>query len=156
MRQLEQQEFHRFYLGRYIGQLHSLDVPLDGLGLRDRAPEARRLDSTSATASTYGFAVESETVFVLSLRVRAVGGSPSRTSLRRPMRRCPSRSVGATSGLPTPGFVQTPVYARQAWSAARPLPGPAVIDEYDSTTVVLPGQQWSSDSTGSIVIEEAS
>jgi len=35
-----------------------------------------------------------------------------------------------------------------------PVEGPAVIDEYDSTTVVLPGQRWSTDATGSILIEE--
>jgi N-methylhydantoinase A len=52
------------------------------------------------------------------------------------------------------GFVQTPVYTRAPWQPGIPMPGPAVIDEYDSTTVVLPGQIWSTDQTGSIVIEE--
>ncbi len=154
--ELEQQEFHRFYLGRYIGQLHSLDVSLDGLSLRDHAPEALAARFHERHRVTYGFAVESETVFVLSLRVRAVGRIPKPDFAPAPAASNPEPISWRDVWFADAGFVETPIYARQAWSAGAALPGPAVIDEYDSTTVILPGQQWSSDSTGSIVIEEAS
>jgi len=42
----------------------------------------------------------------------------------------------------------------QPWKPFAVQDGPAIISEYDSTTVVLPGQQWHMDEFGSIVIEE--
>ncbi len=103
----------------------------------------------------YGFEVQSESVFALGIRVRAVGRIPKprfepvgRTGAPEPVR---VRQIW----FPETGYVETPIYARAAWPPRAPLAGPAVIDEYDSTTVVLPGQRWLTDETGSIVIEEA-
>jgi N-methylhydantoinase A len=148
-------ELHRSYVGRYIGQLHDLEAPLEGIDLRTAslAEVASRFHERHRVA--YGFAVESESVFALGLRVRAVG-------------RIPKPRFGestADAGNPEPvgsrpvwfeetGFVETPLYMRVPWQPRVPVAGPAVIDEYDSTTIVLPGQQWFTDETGSILIEE--
>jgi N-methylhydantoinase A len=86
--------------------------------------------------------------------VRAIGRIPK-----------PEFDAADATGVPAPlsrrpvwfpdtGFVETPVYRREAWAPGTRLSGPAVIDEYDSTTVVLPGQTWWTDATGSILIEE--
>jgi N-methylhydantoinase A len=149
-------ELHRSYLGRYVGQLHSLEVSLDGLelGAAGVEPVAARFHERHRAA--YGFAVDSEPVFALALRVRALG-------------RVPKPSFGEGTGAaarPQPssvrqvwfqetGFVDTPVYERASWAAGVHTTGPAVIDEYDSTTIVLPGQVWSTDPTGSLIINEA-
>jgi N-methylhydantoinase A len=150
----EQQELHRLYVGRYIGQLHNLDVPLDGLELRDAEPEALAARFHERHRMAYGFEVESETVFALSLRVRAIGripkpefGAADATGAPEPLSRRPV-------WFPGTGFVETPVYRREDWAPGTRLSGPAVIDEYDSTTVVLPGQMWWTDATGSLLIEE--
>jgi N-methylhydantoinase A len=147
------QELHRSYVGRYIGQLHNLDVPLDGLDVRRCGWEAIAARFHARHRIAYGFEVESESVFALGIRVRAVGRIPkprfeqAGTALPEPVR---ARQIW----FPDTGYVETPIYAREPWTVGNPLPGPAVIDEYDSTTVVLPGQRWSVDETGSIVIEE--
>jgi N-methylhydantoinase A len=151
-----QQEFHRYYLGRYIGQLHSLDVPLDGLSVRDGGPDALAARFHERHQAAYGFAVDSETVFALSLRVRAIGRIPKPDFAPATVAETPAPIGHRDVWYPGAGFVRTPVYARRPWAPGGELPGPAVIDEYDSTTVVLPGQRWSSDATGSILIEEAS
>jgi N-methylhydantoinase A len=148
------QELHRSYVGRYIGQLHNLDVPLDGLDLRRCGWEAIAARFHARHRIAYGFEVESESVFALGIRVRAIGRIPkprfeqAGTATPEPVR---TREIW----FPDTGYVETPIYAREAWAPRDPLAGPAVIDEYDSTTVVLPGQRWSADETGSIVIEEA-
>jgi N-methylhydantoinase A len=53
------------------------------------------------------------------------------------------------------GSTDVPLYRRQAWRPHVVQHGPAIVQEYDSTTVILPGQTWFVDEFGSIVIEEA-
>jgi N-methylhydantoinase A len=49
-------------------------------------------------------------------------------------------------------FQNTPVYARAALGAGAKLDGPAVIEEFGSTTVVFPGQHLEVDAHGILVI----
>jgi N-methylhydantoinase A len=64
----------------------------------------------------------------------------------------PERDV--TAWFAETGPVEVPLYRRRPWRPGAGAGGPAVIQEYDSTTVVLPGQHWHVDELGSIVIEE--
>jgi N-methylhydantoinase A len=148
------QELRRSYVGRYVGQLHDLEVSLDGLDLRQSGAANISARFHERHRFAYGFAVETESVFALTLRVRAVGRIPK-----------PEFPGDISGAAPEPrrtrevwfadtGYVETPVYFRAAWSPRFVQEGPAVIDEYDSTTVVLPGQRWFSDETGAIIIEE--
>ena len=50
------------------------------------------------------------------------------------------------------GFVDTPTFARQALLAGNRIVGPALIEEYASTTVVLPGDSVEVDAIGNLVI----
>lgn len=51
------------------------------------------------------------------------------------------------------GFVQTPIYDRNDLPAGARLRGPAVVEEFGSTTVVFPGQRMSVDPHGIMVVE---
>jgi N-methylhydantoinase A len=150
-----QLELHRSYLGRYIGQMHDLEVMLDGVDFASDGIEELAARFHERHHTTYGFSVETEPVFALALRVRAIGRIPKPRFGEH----------GRVAGPPEPvatrdvwfeetGFTQTPVYDRQPWAPGTPLVGPAIIDEYDSTTIVLPGQRWSTDETGALIIEE--
>jgi N-methylhydantoinase A len=50
------------------------------------------------------------------------------------------------------GFVNTPIYDRAALPPGHRLDGPAVVEEFGSTTVVFPGQTLSVDPHGILVI----
>jgi N-methylhydantoinase A len=50
------------------------------------------------------------------------------------------------------GFADVPVYDRAQLRAGHRLAGPAVVDQFDSTTVLLAGQQAEVDELGSLVI----
>jgi N-methylhydantoinase A len=68
-------------------------------------------------------------------------------------------------GKPTPksgravyfgtGFQDTPIYDRASLPTGRPVDGPAVIEEFGSTTVVFPGQVVEADPHGILVIRPA-
>ncbi len=148
-------EVHRSYMGRYIGQLHDLEVPLDGIDLRSDGLDAIAARFHARHQATFGFAVDTEPVFVLSLRVRAVGriSRPDFGAVKRVETMPEPRSMRRVWFEQT-GFVETPTFDRAPWNPGIELAGPAIIDEYDSTTVVLPGQRWSTDATGSLIIEE--
>jgi len=49
-------------------------------------------------------------------------------------------------------FRATPIYERASLGAHASVPGPAVIEEFGSTTVVFPGQELAVDSHGILVI----
>jgi N-methylhydantoinase A len=49
-------------------------------------------------------------------------------------------------------FVATPVYRRERLLAGHTLAGPAIVEQMDSTTVVLPGQTATVDAHGNLVI----
>jgi N-methylhydantoinase A len=49
-------------------------------------------------------------------------------------------------------FVPTPIYRRERLLAGHRLAGPAVIEQMDSTTIVLPGQSADVDEQGNLLI----
>jgi N-methylhydantoinase A len=49
-------------------------------------------------------------------------------------------------------FVETPVYDRAALAPGARIDGPAVIEEFGSTTVVFPGQALTVDPYGIMVV----
>ncbi len=139
-------EFARQIDLRYVGQSYELTIPAgDGLLERFHAEHDR----------TYGFAAPAEPVEVVSLRLTSVGriAKPPPRPLEtggsaEPKER---RSVYfAESG----GYVDCPIYDRYALPAEAALVGPAIVEEFDSTTVVHPGYVARVDELGNLLIEK--
>jgi N-methylhydantoinase A len=100
--------------------------------------------------ATYGYRHAGEPVEVTALRV-TVTVQREKAALAKP----------AAEGRPRKkmrkvyfedGRLDTPVYLRDDLPAGFELEGPAVIEEYDSTTVVPPGWRLSVDGTGCMVM----
>jgi N-methylhydantoinase A len=51
------------------------------------------------------------------------------------------------------GYLDTPIYDRTKLGAGALINGPAIIEQLDSTTVVLPGQKAEIERYGNIIIE---
>ena len=80
-----------------------------------------------------------------------------------------SRRCGRSSAAATPepkerrpvyfaeagGYVDCPIYDRYALPAGASLAGPAIVEEFDSTTVVHPGYAAEVDAYGNLILEEA-
>ena len=126
---------------RYLGQNYELPVPCPD-GPLD--VEALRRGFLVAHERAYGHAAADEPVEVVNLRVRAVG------------RVAPLRWPAGAAGAPDPGgaqsgtrrvffdeaggFAEAPLYARDLLRPGHRIPGPAIIEQMDSTTVLPPGQ----------------
>jgi N-methylhydantoinase A len=119
---------------RYAGQNYELAIPLqDGLAAAFAAAH-RRL---------YGFAPDDEPVQLVTFRVEASALVPKATFVPREDAG-PDASHAVTGHrqvwLPEAGgFVDCPVYDRASLRAGNRFAGPAVVEQMDATTIVLPG-----------------
>ncbi len=127
---------------RYRGQSYELTVPLE-LPLSAGTVAQAAAGFHAMHAQRYGYAMEHETVEVVTVRLRATapGARPAlpvhapaedADLTPAPIRRKP---VWFAPGEP----VSTPCYARDALRPGHRLTGPAIILQYDTTVVVAPG-----------------
>jgi N-methylhydantoinase A len=141
----ERMEFVRQLDVRYVGQSYELTVEA-GHDLLARFHDAHE--------RTYGFAAPEEPVELVSVRLTTVG------RIEKP----PARALEATGPAVPKGerrvyfsetdeFVDCPVYDRYTLARGSTFPGPAVVEELDSTTVVHPGFGVRVDDRGNLVIE---
>ena len=139
-------EFLRQIDLRYVGQSYELTIPAgEGLLERFHAEHDR----------VYGFAAPAERVELVSLRLASVGriAKPPARMLEHGEAPEPKERRGVYFAE-TDGYVDCPIYDRYALPAAASFAGPAVIEEFDSTTVVHPGFTVSVDDTGNLIIEK--
>lgn len=142
---------------RYLGQGYELRVPFDLGEVTKTALEQVWQRFHDSHAAEYGHAFESSAIEVVNLRMTAVGPSPD---LDLP-------ALEGGKGLDTAhvrtrqtvfrvdGRLQsfeTQVYRRDLLPLGVPVPGPAILLQKDSTTVVPPKATAMPHETGSLII----
>ncbi|MDR7573843.1 MAG: hydantoinase/oxoprolinase family protein, partial [Armatimonadota bacterium] len=137
---------------RYAGQFHDIEVPVPR-PVDDRAAEELRSRFDREYLRLYGIVLEGYPVQALNWRV-LVTGEPSRVDMRVPA--LPARR-GAPRRRPIylpeeERFVEVPVYDRYALEAGRQIPGPAVVEEAEATTLVWAGDVLTVDAQQNLVI----
>ena len=142
---------------RYIGQEHAVYValPRDMVIARDVAGLKAQFDAVHRVH--YGYASEDEQAEIVSLRC-SVSGLMPKPALEK-MRAggadpAPAASTGARPVYFTQAgrFVDTATFDRTQLHAGVRITGPALVEEYASTTVVPPGDTLMVDSYGNLVI----
>jgi N-methylhydantoinase A len=145
---------------RYVGQEHAVTVELP-LGLfqaQDRDGIKRRFDAVHATR--YGYAAAAEKAEIVSLR-SAVTGLMRKPAFEQVAKGKPEPPADAFRGTRPVYFAEagahldTATYDRAALLAGNRIAGPALVEEYASTTVVHPGDVLTVDAYGDLVIEIA-
>ena len=140
---------------RYTGQSYELRVPVGRLS--ENLP--RKLNAAFFTAHRrqYGFATRDETTEIVNVRLSAVGAVP-RPSRRQLPRGKPSAhaALKAERDVHMPGSAgrtTTAIYDRYRLKANNRFPGPAIVEEIDSTTLIPPGCTVNVDNYGNLVID---
>jgi N-methylhydantoinase A len=155
----ERREVSRWLDLRYEGQNYELLVPVPDAVWREGSLAELRRRFLRAHEATYGFAAEDEPVQVVNLRVVARGLPPPVAMPRR----APGDPDAAAALVgrrvvdfaETGGGLDTPVYDRARLVAGNRVPGPAVIEQFDSTTLLHPGQAAHVDPLGCLVVAGA-
>jgi N-methylhydantoinase A len=143
---------------RYVGQSFELTIPLGAHTNIAPALVAQVLTRFhEAHERAYGFNAPGEPVELVNLRLTAVGkiGKPQLRELpadgdqgnaekgKRPV-------YFAESG----GFVDCPIYDRYRLRSGAIIAGPAVVEEFDSTTVIHPGYAARVDRFGNMLLQK--
>lgn len=138
---------------RYVGQ--SMEVRV-GVGADPVSPSlltllAQNFHDTHARTFGYDYR-SSQRVEIVNWRVSGFGAIerptlPRITALGGPPEQAGERNVWF-GGI----FVRTPVYDRARLGSGQKLSGPAIVQEFGSTTVVFPGQSLSVDPHGILII----
>lgn len=125
---------------RYIGQSYELEVNLEGRTLSANTMTEALQAFHAKHESAYGFSRPSESVQIVNLRVKSIGVT-SKPSLQT----YPEEKSNATSALrerrdvyfSSDHLQDCPVYDRPLLHPGTIVAGPAIIEDYDSTTLLL-------------------
>ena len=139
---------------RYVGQEHpvTVELPVALFKKQDRAGLKKHFDDVHMLR--YGFNAPKEPAEIVSLHSSVVGtlDKPAARPMSktiRPARPATKRKV--YFGEPA-GYVVTPVYARTELAPGQKIRGPALVEEYASTTVVFPKDVLEVSRFGDLVI----
>ena len=140
---------------RYCGQSYELTIPLtdSGVGFVEQFHEAHR--------RRFSYASEEEPLEVVNLRLTAVGRTPKPTFAPQPAEDVDPRQaqIGHKAVFfvaPELGglrSVPAALYARERLRPGNMVVGPAIVFQFDTTTVVPPGWVARVDGWGNLVIE---
>ena len=141
---------------RYLGQEHTITVPLDVAWIddEDRLLAGCRERFVALHNQVYGHGSADAPLEIVTRRCRAVG------RVARPV----WQELGQTQpGAPLSfrpiyfrragGFVETAIFDRDTLALGQLVTGPAIIQEWTSTTIVPPGWSAEVDRLGNIVLE---
>ena len=141
-------EHHLFVDARYIGQSTELTIEWK----KDWDEQRELFDS--AHEERYGFRDPDAAMEIAVARLSAIAPQEDR----------PFASPGPASDHIEPDghrdvyvdgeWVKTPIYDRSAFGAGTVIPGPAVINQFDTTTYVRPEQQCRCDDSGFLHLTE--
>jgi N-methylhydantoinase A len=144
----------RFADLRYVGQSYELEVPLPETvgeaGVRQAAEAFNTLHER-----VYGHSRPTQPVEFVNLRTvhsaplpKPRLTPPSRGGTLEQARRGTRPAYFEEAG----GFLEAPIYLREALPQGQTIVGPAIIEQPDTTTVVYPGQSCRVDPAGNLLI----
>ena len=142
---------------RYQGQDHVLSVPVTFSELENGEYQVfiERYDRTHL--DYYGHAASGEIVEVVNLRLVASGrANKERVEVFRPITEQKGRpEVGGrrTYWGPKWGWLDTAIYQRGQLGSGFRCEGPAIVEEWASTTLIFPGDKLMVDPLGNLVVE---
>jgi N-methylhydantoinase A len=140
---------------RYVGQSSELTVPLRGERFDAAALVALKADFQRAYRETFGYAND-EPLELVNLRLSARGRREQRLDFARI--RMGGAALAASTGSRLASFSRlhppdkTPVLAR-ADMPLTPMPGPMIVESYDTTVVVPPDVLARADAVGNIILD---
>ena len=140
---------------RYVGQEHAVTVELPMALFKNRDLDGIKRHFDQEHLKRYGFDATKEPAELVSLHSSVVGLMAR--PVPRQLEKGKGREVHAIDRRPVmfhlkDGFIDTPVYGRDQLLAGDAFVGPALVEEYASTTVVFPGDQLQVSDFGDLII----
>ena len=137
---------------RYKGQNFELSIPLADEDVDGAACASLIEDFHRAHETSYGFASPAEAIEFVNMKVKAVGAfdKPAVPTLGEMEFAAPAAHRRTLFG--EPDWYETPVYRRDSLAPGQRLDGPAIIEQFDATTLIHPGDRAAVDGWGNLII----
>ncbi|HEX4262641.1 MAG TPA: hydantoinase/oxoprolinase family protein, partial [Acetobacteraceae bacterium] len=144
---------------RYVGQNYELPVALPDGGLDDSTLAALAEGFMEEHRRMYGFAADDEPIELVTFRVEATGLVQKAEFAPQPDRGPdPSEAIIGAREVWLPeagGLVRCPVYDRERLAAGNRIAGPAIVEQMDATTLLLPDMVAQVDPWANLMLEAA-
>jgi len=141
---------------RYVGQNHVLSAPLTFEELEAGNIEAVVMRYHDIHKTVYGHSALGEQVEVVNLKIISTGWpQKERPVIFKPLaKHSGTPTVGERMVYwPDAGWQKSKIYQREELGAGFALKGPAIVEEYASTTAVFPGCSLTIDKIGNMIME---
>ena len=129
---------------RYAGQNYELPVNYPETLSGEALLRALQDGFETAHRQMYGYCAADEPIQIVTLRIEATGTvRPAQIKTHAAATTDVRASIDAHRDVWLPeagGSVRTPVYDRDRLGPGHAIAGPAIVEQMDATTVVLPGQ----------------
>jgi N-methylhydantoinase A len=141
---------------RYAGQGYEIAVPCPAEPLQSGGLQELRLAFDRQHKAMFGHMAPDESVEIVSYRVRGIGLVPP-VELPR-FKRAGTTLSDAKREVRRVRFdgveVDCPVYQRERLDVGLSLAGPAILDQFDCTTVICPGQTARVDEWKNLIVTQ--
>ena len=139
-----------------VGQEHAVtvEIPLSVFQQGSKLEVKRLFDAVHL--QRYGYSSDAEKAEIVSIRTSVVGQMPKpvlaqvAAGSNQPMAKATTRPIYFTAET---GWQEASVYQRDQLQTGNRIDGPCLIEEYASTTVVMPGDRVEVDEFGNLIIE---
>jgi N-methylhydantoinase A len=144
---------------RYAGQNYELAVPLPDGPITARTLDLLAEGFAAAHQRMYGFLAEEEPVQLVTFRVEATGLVAKATLAQEPM--SGADATGAIRARRDVWIAEEerslpcPIYDRDLLEPGNRFLGPAIVEQMDATTLVLPGMSARVDKYLNLILEAA-
>ncbi|MBY3122296.1 hydantoinase/oxoprolinase family protein [Rhizobium leguminosarum] len=142
---------------RYVGQNYELQVSVPAGPLGPDTLPALVNGFEQAHLQRFGFIAEGEAIQIVTLRLEAAGvvNKAKLASLPDAGPSCEGAVIGSRKVYmdEAKDFVPCPVYAREKLKPGNRIAGPAIVEQMDTTTVILPDMQATVDPYLNLILE---
>jgi N-methylhydantoinase A len=141
---------------RYHGQSFELPITVPGGTLTDADVAHLRTAFDAAHERAYGYAAAEDPVELVNVRLAAIGVTPK--PRRPPVADGGPDAAAALKGhrdvwfVERAGWLKTAIFDRARLRRGNEIPGPAVIEEHDASTLVHPGSTATVDEHANVVL----
>ncbi|WP_039042495.1 hydantoinase/oxoprolinase family protein [Sporosarcina sp. ZBG7A] len=150
----EQVEYHRFADMRYLGQEHTVKVPVDNDMWTDASKQKAIEDFHKLHEKNYTFKLEEAQTEIVNLHLTAFG-KVEKPEIKKQIKAGTPQSAYKEKRevyFENEGWLTTNVYDREKLPTNEVLRGPAIIEEKAAVTVIYKQQQLHADEYGNLII----
>ncbi|MBL7176785.1 MAG: hydantoinase/oxoprolinase family protein [Desulfobacteraceae bacterium] len=153
----EKQEIRRFAEIRYIGQAHEVNLPVQEGEITKSVLDDIKEKFHEAHFNLYSHSSPDAPTMFVTLAVKAIGRTPTPTfqHIEKGTGKPNSIEMRPVYFGEYKKYVDTPVYSRKELLASQKIEGPAIIEQMDSTTLILPNHEATVDHVGSLTIHKS-